>query len=83
MDNVIAMLRTKTTAVWGLLIATTLFSFWLGSDRGPSPRSAIPIIVLAFVKVRSHEQIGNRDPPDRYVPPRRGGIGTSSQQGPK
>lgn len=54
MDTLTSLLRTKVTAIWGLLIAATLLSFWLGFDHEPSsdrPRS-IPILVLAFVKVR-------------------------------
>lgn len=49
-----ALLRAPFTAVWFVLIAATLISFWLGTDHGlssPAARSIL-IFVVAFVKVR-------------------------------
>jgi heme/copper-type cytochrome/quinol oxidase subunit 4 len=46
--------RDRVTAVWALLVAATLLSFWLGTDHGLSSAEArtVIILVVAFVKVR-------------------------------
>jgi Prokaryotic Cytochrome C oxidase subunit IV len=42
------LLRTRTTAVWLLLIVATILSWALGNHHG----LAIAILVIAFVKIR-------------------------------
>jgi heme/copper-type cytochrome/quinol oxidase subunit 4 len=54
MSTFAALLRTRSTPVWFLLIAATLLSFWLGTDHGLSSAEArsIVIFVVSFVKIR-------------------------------
>ena len=49
-----ALLRARFTAVWFVLIAATLLSFWLGTDHGLDSATArtVLILVVAFIKVR-------------------------------
>lgn len=50
----ISLLRARFTAIWFVLVAATLLSFWLGTDHGinsPEARSVL-IFLVAFVKVR-------------------------------
>jgi len=51
------LLRTRTTAVWLLLMAATLLSWSLGTDHSLGlshgrPLTALSILVIAFVKIR-------------------------------
>jgi heme/copper-type cytochrome/quinol oxidase subunit 4 len=48
------LLRHPVTAVWLLLIAATLTSWWLGTDHGVSEvqTAGVLILLVAFVKVR-------------------------------
>ena len=49
------LLRSPITAVWSLLIAATLLSWWLGTDHGfgnEQTLAALTIIAVAFIKVR-------------------------------
>ena len=45
------LVRTRTTAVWLLLMAATLLSWSLGLSHG-RPLTALSILVIAFVKIR-------------------------------
>ncbi|UTI63845.1 cytochrome C oxidase subunit IV family protein [Paraconexibacter antarcticus] len=49
-----ALLRHPVSVVWGILIAATLTSWWLGTDHGVSNEqtASILILVVAFIKVR-------------------------------
>ncbi len=48
------LLRHRITAVWSLLIAATLLSWWLGTDHGLGSNTAatLAVIAVAFFKVR-------------------------------
>ena len=50
------LLRTRTTAVWLLLIAATLLTWSLGTDHGLGLSQLLPtavvILLIAIVKVR-------------------------------
>lgn len=49
------LLRTRATAVWSVLIAATLVSWWLGTDHGfgDDHRAAgVAILLVAFFKAR-------------------------------
>jgi heme/copper-type cytochrome/quinol oxidase subunit 4 len=50
----VTLLRAPFTAVWVVLVAATLLSFWLGTDHGLSSATAraVVILVVAFVKIR-------------------------------
>ena len=54
MTAVAPLLRSRITAIWGLLIALTLLSWWLGTDHGVSSEQTASVLVLlvAFFKVR-------------------------------
>lgn len=57
MTELVYLARSRTTTVWGLLIAATLLSWWMGvhdlSDlSGPFDSAGALIIIIAFVKVR-------------------------------
>lgn len=54
METLITLTRGRLGAVWGLLVAATLLSFWLGADHGISSDNTrtIVIIVVAFIKLR-------------------------------
>jgi heme/copper-type cytochrome/quinol oxidase subunit 4 len=54
MTTLTQLFKNQTTAVWGLLIAATLASWWLGTDHGLSDHrlATVLILVVAFVKVR-------------------------------
>ena len=49
-----ALVRGPFLAVWFVLIAATLLSFWLGTDHGLSSVEArsIVIMLVAFIKIR-------------------------------
>jgi heme/copper-type cytochrome/quinol oxidase subunit 4 len=49
-----ALLRSPITAIWGLLIAMTLTSWWLGTDHGISnvQTASVLVLLVAFFKVR-------------------------------
>ena len=48
------LLRSPITAIWGLLIAMTLVSWWMGTDHGVEDAQTASVLVLlvAFFKVR-------------------------------
>jgi heme/copper-type cytochrome/quinol oxidase subunit 4 len=48
------LLRSPISAIWGVLIAATLTSWWLGTDHGVSSKETASVLILlvAFVKVR-------------------------------
>jgi len=51
------LIRTRTTAVWLLLIAATLLTWSLGTDHSlglsqGNPLTAVEILLIAFVKIR-------------------------------
>jgi heme/copper-type cytochrome/quinol oxidase subunit 4 len=48
------LLRGRITAVWGVLIALTLLSWWMGTDHGVGDAQTASVLVLlvAFLKVR-------------------------------
>jgi caa(3)-type oxidase subunit IV len=53
--SLLPLLRTRVTAVWFVLIAATLVSWWLGTDHGfGSDHRAASVVVLgvAFFKAR-------------------------------
>jgi len=57
MTDFLSLARSKATAVWGVLIAATLVSWWMGvhgvSALDDAPGAAGSVIVLiALVKVR-------------------------------
>lgn len=53
MTDVLYLARSSATAVWGLLIAATLMSWWIGGHELGAPSGAGALIILvAFVKVR-------------------------------
>ncbi|WP_354698551.1 hypothetical protein DSM112329_04234 [Paraconexibacter sp. AEG42_29] len=48
------LLRTRATAVWGVLVLATLLSWWLGTDHGfddPDAAGAL-VLAVAFAKLR-------------------------------
>lgn len=54
-----ALLRHPATLVWLILAAVTVFSWWLGTDRGDGSGAILPhvnittgVILLSLVKVR-------------------------------
>jgi hypothetical protein len=48
-----ALLKTRTTAVWLVLIVATLVSWRIGTDRGLHASLATAVVlIVAFVKVR-------------------------------
>jgi heme/copper-type cytochrome/quinol oxidase subunit 4 len=54
MTVVAPLLRSRITAIWGVLIALTLLSWWMGTDHGvDSARTAsVLVLLVAFFKVR-------------------------------
>jgi heme/copper-type cytochrome/quinol oxidase subunit 4 len=50
----ISLVKAPFTAVWLVLVAATLISFWLGTDHGLSSTEArtVLIMLVAFIKVR-------------------------------
>jgi heme/copper-type cytochrome/quinol oxidase subunit 4 len=54
MTSLRALLRTKVTVIWSLLVVATLTSFVLGTDHAVSSRevASVGILLVAFVKVR-------------------------------
>jgi heme/copper-type cytochrome/quinol oxidase subunit 4 len=50
----ISLVKARFTAVWLVLVAATLISFWLGTDHGLSSAEArtVLIMLVAFIKVR-------------------------------
>ncbi len=56
MTTLMALGRTRSTAVWLALVSATMFSWWLGTGHGRSTGghqlASSAIIVIAFIKVR-------------------------------
>jgi len=56
MSEIAPLLRSKITAVWILLVAATLLSWWLGTDHGfgadDHQAAAVIILLVAFFKAR-------------------------------
>lgn len=57
MTEMMYLARSRSTAIWGLLIAATLLSWWLGVHElgfvsGPLGGAGTVIILVAFIKVR-------------------------------
>jgi len=52
--NLQDLLRNAITVVWLILIAATLFSWWMGTDHGFKNEDLVGSLVLlvAFIKVR-------------------------------
>jgi heme/copper-type cytochrome/quinol oxidase subunit 4 len=48
------MSRDPVVIVWGVLVAVTLLSFWVGSDHDLSAAQgrSVLVLILAFIKVR-------------------------------
>jgi len=55
-STLMPLLRTKATPVWGVLIAATIVSWWLGTDHGLGSDdhqvASTLILLVAFIKVR-------------------------------
>jgi caa(3)-type oxidase subunit IV len=51
---VTALVRTRTTVIWIVLILATIASWTLGSDHGISHHAlaSVVILLIAFIKVR-------------------------------
>ena len=47
-----ALLRSRITAVWSLLMCATLLSAWVGTGHGDRTLATLAVIVIAFVKLR-------------------------------
>lgn len=49
-----ALVRNPVTAIWALLIAMTLVTWWMGTDHGVEDVqvASVLILLLAFFKVR-------------------------------
>jgi len=54
MTAIAPLLRSPITAIWGLLIAMTLVSWWMGTDHGVHDVQVASVLILlvAFFKVR-------------------------------
>ncbi len=54
MTAMTALVRTRATAVWIVLILATIASWTLGSDHGLSDHTlaSVVILLIAFIKVR-------------------------------
>ncbi|MFE6922037.1 cytochrome C oxidase subunit IV family protein [Nocardia sp. NPDC057663] len=54
METAAVFMRDRVTIIWGILVAATLLSFWLGADHGISSDNMCTtvILVVAFIKVR-------------------------------
>ena len=48
------LLRNRVSIVWGVLIAATLLSWWLGAGHGVSSRlgASVAVLVVAMIKIR-------------------------------
>ncbi|MGQ0481841.1 MAG: cytochrome C oxidase subunit IV family protein [Pseudonocardia sp.] len=53
-QSLLPLLRNRISVVWGVLIAATLLSWWLGTGHGFDSvvTASVSILVVAFVKVR-------------------------------
>jgi apolipoprotein N-acyltransferase len=55
MTTLLPLLRTRLSAVWCLLVAATLLSWWLGTDHGfgaGASSASVVILAVAFMKAR-------------------------------
>jgi len=54
MTDLLYLARQRATAVWGLLIAATLTSWWIGTHEfgDVSGEAGAAILTISFVKVR-------------------------------
>jgi hypothetical protein len=54
LDRLMLLLRAPSTAVWFVLVAMTLLSYWLGTGHGLDSDKAVAVLLLliSLVKVR-------------------------------
>jgi hypothetical protein len=57
MSALTPLLRTRTTAVWSVLVTATVVSWWLGTDHGLSGTgshsgASVVVLLVAFFKIR-------------------------------